>query len=200
MNTTDSTDTSLAMASQQPAPAIALAMIVQNAMLFQIGWFACVLTASNNLAWLGSLAAAGILIIHLSRAFDFRMEIKTIVLITAMGTLWDSILMQTQFYQFSHGILIAGIAPYWLIALWALFATTLSLSLRWLKHRKFLASALGFIAGPVSYYAGHRLGAIEFSNTTMALMLTAIGWAVILPLVLMISERFDGFRIKEVRL
>jgi len=200
MNTTDSTDTSLAMASQQPAPAIALAMIVQNAMLFQIGWFACVLTASNNLAWLGSLAAAGILIIHLSRAFDFRMEIKTIVLITAMGTLWDSILMQTQFYQFSHGILIAGIAPYWLIALWALFASTLSLSLRWLKHRKFLASALGFIAGPVSYYAGHRLGAIEFSNTTMALMLTAIGWAVILPLVLMISERFDGFRIKEVRL
>lgn len=200
MNTTDSTDTSLAMASQQPAPAIALAMIVQNAMLFQIGWFACVLTASNNLAWLGSLAAAGILIIHLSRAFDFRMEIKTIVLITAMGTLWDSILMQTQFYQFSHGILIAGIAPYWLIALWALFASTLSLSLRWLKHRKLLASALGFIAGPVSYYAGHRLGAIEFSNTTMALMLTAIGWAVILPLVLMISERFDGFRIKEVRL
>lgn len=188
------------MASQQPAPAIALAMIVQNAVLFQIGWFACVLTASNNLAWLGSLAAAGILIIHLSRAFDFRMEIKTIVLITAMGTLWDSILMQTQFYQFSHGILIAGIAPYWLIALWALFASTLSLSLRWLKHRKFLASALGFIAGPVSYYAGHRLGAIEFSNTTMALMLTAIGWAVILPLVLMISERFDGFRIKEVRL
>ena len=200
MNTIDSTDTSLAMASQQPAPAIALAMIVQNAMLFQIGWFACVLTASNNLAWLGSLAAAGILIIHLSRAFDFRMEIKTIVLITAMGTLWDSILIQTQFYQFSHGILIAGIAPYWLIALWALFATTLNLSLRWLKHRKILASALGFIVGPVSYYAGHRLGAIEFSNTTMTLMLTAIGWAVILPLVLMISERFDGYRIKEVRI
>jgi len=200
MNTIDSTDTSLAMASQQPAPAIAMALIVQNAVLFQIGWFACVLTASNNLAWLGSLAAAGILIIHLSRAFDFRMEIKTIVLITAMGTLWDSILIQTQFYQFSHGILIAGIAPYWLIALWALFATTLNLSLRWLKHRKILASALGFIVGPVSYYAGHRLGAIEFSNTTMTLMLTAIGWAVILPLVLMISERFDGYRIKEVRL
>ena len=200
MNTIDSTDTSLAMASQQPAPAIAMALIVQNAVLFQIGWFACVLTASNNLAWLGSLAAAGILIIHLSRAFDFRMEIKTILLITAMGTLWDSILIQTQFYQFSHGILIAGIAPYWLIALWALFATTLNLSLRWLKHRKILASALGFIVGPLSYYAGHRLGAIEFSNTTMTLMLTAIGWAVILPLVLMISERFDGFRIKEVRL
>ena len=200
MNTIDSTDTSLAMASQQPAPAIAMVLIVQNAVLFQIGWFACVLTASNNLAWLGSLAAAGILIIHLSRAFDFRTEIKTIVLITAIGTLWDSILMQSQFYQFSHGILIAGIAPYWLIALWALFATTLNLSLRWLKHRKILASALGFIVGPLSYYAGHRLGAIEFSNTTMALMLTAIGWAVILPLVLMISERFDGFRIKEVRL
>jgi len=138
--------------------------------------------------------------IHLWRAFDFRTEIKTIALITAVGTLWDSTLMQTQFYQFSHGILIAGIVPYWLIALWALFATTLNLSLRWLKHRKVLASALGFIAGPVSYYAGHRLGAIEFSNTTMALMLTAIGWALLLPLILMISERFDGFRVKEVRL
>ena len=198
MNTIDSTDTSLAMASQQPAPALTL--LVQNAVLFQIGWFACVLTASNNLAWLGSLAAAAMLTIHLWRSFDFRTEIKTIVLITAIGTLWDSILMQTQFYQFSHGILIAGIIPYWLVALWALFATTLNLSLRWLKHRKFLAAALGFIAGPASYYAGHRLGAIEFSNTTMTLILTAIGWAVLLPTILMISERFDGYRVNEVRI
>jgi len=200
MNTIDSTDTSLAMASQQPAPAITLALLVQNAVLFQIGWFACVLTASNNLAWLGSLAAAAMLIIHLWRSFDFRTEVITIMLVTAIGTLWDSTLMQTQFYQFSHGILIAGIAPYWLVALWALFATTLNLSLRWLKHRKVLAAALGFIAGPASYYAGHKLGAIEFSNTTMTLILTAIGWAVLLPMILTISERFDGFSSKEVRI
>ena len=43
------------------------------------------------------------------------------------------------------------------------------------------------------------LGAIEFSNTTMALMLTAIGWAVILPLIMTISEHFDGYRLKEVK-
>jgi len=196
MNTLDSTESPVAIASQQAAPTLTL--VVQNALLFQIGWFACVLTASNNLAWSGSLTAAALLLIHLWRAFNFKTEIMTIVLVTAIGTLWDSTLMQTQFYQFSHGILIAGIAPYWLIALWAVFATTLNLSLRWLKHRKILAAALGFIAGPASYYAGHRLGAIEFSNTAMALTLTAIGWAVILPLILMISERFDGYRADEV--
>ena len=192
-------DTSLAMASQQAARPIALALIVQNAILFQIGWFACVLSAANNIAWLGSLAAAVILTVHLWRAVDCMTEMKMILLITAIGTLWDSILMQTRLYQFTDGVLIAGIAPYWLIALWAVFATMLNLSLRWLKHRMVLAAALGFIAGPASYYAGHALGAIEFSNTTMALMLTAIGWSVLLPLIMTISERFDGYRLKEVK-
>jgi hypothetical protein len=199
MNTMDPSDTSLSMASQQAAQPIALAMIVQNAILFQIGWFACVLSAANNLAWLGSLAAAGILTIHLRRAVDCITEMKMIALVTVIGILWDSALMRTEFYQFTDGVLIAGIVPYWLIALWAVFATTLNLSLRWLKHRKILAAALGFIAGPASYYAGHMLGAIEFSNTTMALMLTAIGWAVILPLIMTISEHFDGYRLKEVK-
>jgi hypothetical protein len=199
MNTMDPSDTSSSMASQQAAQPIALAMIVQNAILFQIGWFACVLSAANNLAWLGSLAAAGILTIHLRRAVDCITEMKMIALVTVIGILWDSALMRTEFYQFTDGVLIAGIVPYWLIALWAVFATTLNLSLRWLKHRKILAAALGFIAGPASYYAGHMLGAIEFSNTTMALMLTAIGWAVILPLIMTISEHFDGYRLKEVK-
>ena len=199
MNTMDPSDTSPSMASQQAAQPIALALIVQNAILFQIGWFACVLSAANNLAWLGSLAAAGILTIHLRRACDFITEMKMIALVTVIGILWDSALMRTEFYQFTDGVLIAGIVPYWLIALWAVFATTLNLSLRWLKHRKILAAALGFIAGPASYYAGHMLGAIEFSNTTMALMLTAIGWAVILPLIMTISEHFDGYRLKEVK-
>jgi hypothetical protein len=199
MNTMDPSDTSPSMASQQAAQPIALAMIVQNAILFQIGWFACVLSAANNLAWLGSLAAAGILTIHLRRAVDCITEMKMIALVTVIGILWDSALMRTEFYQFTDGVLIAGIVPYWLIALWAVFATTLNLSLRWLKHRKILAAALGFIAGPASYYAGHMLGAIEFSNTTMALMLTAIGWAVILPLIMTISEHFDGYRLKEVK-
>jgi hypothetical protein len=199
MNTMAPSDTSPSMASQQAAQPIALAMIVQNAILFQIGWFACVLSAANNLAWLGSLAAAGILTIHLRRAVDCITEMKMIALVTVIGILWDSALMRTEFYQFTDGVLIAGIVPYWLIALWAVFATTLNLSLRWLKHRKILAAALGFIAGPASYYAGHMLGAIEFSNTTMALMLTAIGWAVILPLIMTISEHFDGYRLKEVK-
>ena len=199
MNTLDPADTTPTMASQQFARPITLTLILQNAILFQIGWFACVLGAANNLAWLGSLAAAWILTIHLWRAFDFMTELKLIALVTAVGTLWDSALMRNQFYQFTDGVLIAGVAPYWLIVLWAVFASTLNLSLRWLKHRKVLAAVLGFIAGPASYYAGHVLGAIEFSNTSLALMLTAIGWAVLLPLILTISERIDGYRLKEVK-
>ena len=187
------------MASQQTARPIGLTLILQNAILFQIGWFALVLSAANNLAWLGSLAAAGILTIHLWRAFDFMTEMKMIALVTAIGTMWDSALMRNQFYQFTDGVLIAGIAPYWLIVLWAVFASTLNLSLRWLKPGRILAAALGFIAGPASYYAGHVLGAVEFSNTGMVLILTAIGWAVILPLILTISEHFDGYRLKEVK-
>ena len=55
---------------------------------------------------------------------------------------------------------MAGLAPYWIVALWMLFATTLNVTFRWLQPRPALAAALGAVFGPVSYIAGAAVGVI----------------------------------------
>jgi hypothetical protein len=77
--------------------------------------------------------------------------------------------------------------------MWAIFATTLNISLRWLKGRWLVAILSGAIAGPLAYYAGARLGGVVFTDQTIALIALSMGWAVLMPLLMALSQRLDGF-------
>jgi hypothetical protein len=79
------------------------------------------------------------------------------------------------------------------------FATTLNVSLIWLRQRWFLAAMLGAIAGPVSFFLGHRLGGVEFSQPWTSLLILALGWAVLMPLLMALAERFDSMRFASPR-
>ena len=80
-----------------------------------------------------------------------------------------------------------------MVALWMLFATTLNLSLAWLKRHLFVAVLFGAIGGPLAYLGGEKLGALNFESPTAGLIALAIGWALLTPLLAMIAQRFDGF-------
>jgi hypothetical protein len=77
--------------------------------------------------------------------------------------------------------------------MWALFATTLNVSMTWMKGRYLLAALVGLIGGPLAYYAGHKLGAVNFSNTMMTLTVVGAGWFFIMPLLVYFSEKFNGY-------
>jgi len=49
------------------------------------------------------------------------------------------------------------------------------------------------LGGPVSYLAGQKLGGIILVDQTSALLALGIGWAAMMPLLLRLSETFDGF-------
>jgi len=74
--------------------------------------------------------------------------------------------------------------------MWALFATTINHSMAWLKNRYFLALLLGAVFGPLAFIAGESLGAVVFLDRTMALTLLAAGWAVLMPLLLLLAQQF----------
>jgi hypothetical protein len=44
--------------------------------------------------------------------------------------------------------------------MWIAFATTLNVSMRWLRGRPELALLFGAVGGPLAFYAGERLGAV----------------------------------------
>jgi hypothetical protein len=81
---------------------------------------------------------------------------------------------------------------YWLVILWALFATTLNSSLRALQSRPWIAAALGAAGGPLAYYAGARLGALQFLEPAAMLAALALGWALATPLLLSLARRLHA--------
>jgi hypothetical protein len=83
--------------------------------------------------------------------------------------------------------------PTWIFALWGLFASTLNLSLSWLKHYKLLAVIFGLIGGPLADIAGERLNAVQLISP-YALISLAIGWALLTPLSLCLLKMGNGFR------
>ncbi len=178
--------------SRPTATVTAPASVLVNFVLFQIGWFACVIGAGRGAPVAGTVLALLIVAAHVMRAARPVEEMKLIGVALALGLVWDSALASTGWIRFASGMIFDGVAPPWILALWALFATTLNASLGWLKGRTVVAALLGAVAGPLSYWAGARLGAIEFDAWTPALCALAVGWGAMTPLLVAAATRFDG--------
>ncbi len=168
------------------------AALVRNFLLFQAGWFACVLLAARDRAGLAVLAVAAVVAVHL--ALSARPQRTALVLLaaTVIGLVWDSVVMDTGAQGYTSGQFLPGVAPIWIIAMWTLFATLLGHSLRWLRGRPLLAAAFGLVGGPLAYAGGAQLGAVTLPEPLLAAVLESAGWAVLTPLLVRIEERLDG--------
>jgi len=167
---------------------------VLNVFLFQVGWFACVLSAAAGRPAIGAVVAVCIMTLHILRASVPRQELNLVLSALAIGAVWDSLLVQPDLLRYEAGVIVSWAAPFWIILMWGLFATLLNVSLRWLKGRRLIAALAGLAGGPLAYYSGYRLGALEFGNEPLALAILAGGWAVLTPLLLTLAQRFDGYR------
>lgn len=158
----------------------------------QVAWSACVLGGANDRALAGTLVAAAVIVLHLTLARRPAPEALLIVAASLIGLVWDSTLIAIGLFTYPSGVLVPGLAPYWMIALWAVFATSLNLSMGFLKGRLWLAALVGAVGGPLSYAAGGRLGGLEMSEPMLALGAQALGWAVLLPVLTHLAARWDG--------
>ena len=169
-----------------------------NFVLFQIGWFACVLGAAHGMPGAGVAAALVVVAWHLARAPRPRPELTLLVIAAVIGFAWDTALVALGWIEYPNGTLIPGTAPIWIVAMWVVFATTLNVSLGWLKRSLPLALLFGAVGGPLAYVAGGKLGGLSFLQQTPALVALSIGWAFLTPLLLRIADRCDGYRIESV--
>ncbi|MFL9672281.1 DUF2878 domain-containing protein [Pseudomonas marginalis] len=144
-----------------------------NAVLFQCGWFACVLGGDSP--WL--LVGLAVLAIHLLWISSWATDGALIIRVTLLGTVLDTLLRSLGVFHFSEpGPLI----PFWLILLWAVLATTLRHCLAWSARPWWRAAALGAIGGPLSYYAGSQLAGVHFGYPLLPTMAgLALLWAVV---------------------
>lgn len=168
-------------------------LYILNFITFQVGWFSSVIGGAQQMPWLGPAVVLLVLTMHFRLARRPREELILILSCALIGAFFDSALVALGWVRYSSGMFNEMAAPYWIISMWMLFATTLNVSMRWLRNRERLAAACGLVGGPLTYIAGQKLGGIVLVDQLAALLTLGIGWAIMMPILLRLSTAFDGF-------
>jgi hypothetical protein len=159
-------------------------LALRNFVLSQVGWFACALGPRYGVAWLGPLVTIGVVAIHLYSAKQPSQELKLMLATVAIGTAFDATTATLGLIGYPVDGILPGLQPWFMVALWALFATMLNVA---------LAAVLGALLGPIAYWSGVRLGALEMLRPVPATVVLAIGWAVIMRGLIALAYRYDGY-------
>ncbi|HEY8117737.1 MAG TPA: DUF2878 domain-containing protein [Methylophilaceae bacterium] len=164
-----------------------------NFLGFQLGWFSCVLGAAHGMPWLGPLITLPIVALHVASARIIRAELLLLTIVTLIGSVFDQLLLLQGWIQYPASGWPATLLPIWMVALWMLFCTTLNVSLRWMRLHTLTAMIFGFMGGPLAYLGGQRLGAMILVEPKPLILTLALGWGLLMPALLWISKRFDGY-------
>ncbi|PLW83674.1 DUF2878 domain-containing protein [Kineobactrum sediminis] len=153
-----------------------------NAIWFQSLWFCAVLGRDELLP--ATLAIIALHLLLVPRRFD---ELRQLAVLGGLGISVDAGLSLSGVFVFPGGVLV----PLWLCCLWLAFATTLGRSLAAFGPRPWLAAIAGGVVVPLNYFAGSRLGAVEFGLPLwQSLLVMALIWSALLPGLYYLQQRF----------
>jgi len=155
---------------------------------FQVSWWICVLGVKYGWPYLGPTMMAIYLLIHLYYFRVNQSEIIFIILVGFIGTIVDTIFLQSSLIIY-YGLTVSYIAPIWIIAMWLGFAATMNHSFSWVNGKWLIAFIIGAIFGPLSYIAGIKFDALFFQETIFSILILAIVWGLIVPLLFLLNNK-----------
>ncbi len=154
-----------------------------NAMLFNAVWIACVAGSAKQLIWPSVLSVAVLALYQLHPKNRHPNDIKLVVLSIVLGIIVDTLWVQFGYMDFTEKRPFSSLAPAWIIILWVGFALTVNHSLKWLKANLFLPAITGAIAAPLTYFAGIKIGAVEYTASVTEVSIgLAVAWAISLTI------------------
>ena len=133
-----------------------------NFFLFQSVWLITVLGAARGMTWPGIAMIGLFALIHGLIIPAPKRDFILLALATMIGFICDSALVRWEWLQVTTTFPIPGLAPLWMLILWANLALAINHCLGWLHHRYWLAAVCGAIGGPLAYLGGVALGAGTF--------------------------------------
>ncbi len=161
---------------------------VLNIVLFQAAWFASVLGAARGHYWAGPAAACLAATVRLLQAEDRRKEGLLLLSCGVIGFAADTALIALGLFLPVRGSFPAPWSPFWMVAMWVNFGTTLNVSTAFLKGRPALSAVFGALGGPMAYFAGVRLGAASIPGPAWAgLAAVAVVWGIAMPALSMLA-------------
>ena len=147
---------------------------------YQLTWFMCVFGELLYNSFLpGLICGLLFLTICFINSDNKKKTIQTVLLISILGYLFDTILVFFEIYNFKTSLYI-GVLPIWMIVLWPSFAILFDEILIFLSKYKIIAVILSSILGPLTYFAGSPLGLININNLVVFFILMIVFWAILM--------------------
>ncbi len=166
--------------------------VIINVVALQAGWFVCVMGGSGDFPGIGPGFVLAHVCLHLLLTREKARDAVVIVVVTIIGIVADGVLLRTGAIAFDSGVLGRWIAQLWMIALWTNFATSLNLTLAFLRGRFALATLFGAIGGATAYWGGVRFGALSMPlGEWQGAAAVALEWAIVTPFLIWISARLS---------
>ena len=166
---------------------------ILNAIWFQLGWWALVLSASYKMELLGFAISLCLIAIHFGFiANNLKKDIFTLICCGGLGVSGDFILIQFEIIQTQNSL---SLFPIWLIGLWFLFPITLNYSLAW-SLKGHLIKPLVAIGAAGSYFAGKSFEILYLKEPIFEsfLVITAVWWIYFLlfeKTIIRLNQRFS---------
>ena len=147
---------------------------------YQLTWLMCVFGELLYNSFLpGLICGLLFLTICFINSDNKKKTIQTVLLISILGYLFDTILVFFEIYNFKTSLYI-GVLPIWMIVLWPSFAILFDEILIFLSKYKIIAVILSSILGPLTYFAGSTLGLININNLLVFFILMILFWAILM--------------------
>lgn len=183
---------SLAGSIHQIASCFVIKAIV-SVVAFQAAWAACAYGTVHSVPQFGVLVSMASLALGVLLAERRLGRIVLSVLLGLYGLAAETIILRSGVLSYTSPGPYPTVAPVWIIGLWMAFAILIKPAFGWLQGRLLLAALLGAVAGPMSYYAAMRLGALQFAEPEWAgLTAVSVMWAVGMPFALTVSNWFEA--------
>ncbi len=160
-----------------------------NAILYQTGWFACVLGAAFSRPGIGTSIALVLIGVHLYLTTERAKQLKLMGIAACVGLIVDSTLLALGVYRFPGEAPLDVLPPLWLTVLWIQFATTFRYCFGWLSSRYLLSAVFGLAGAPLAFLGGEQLGAVEIlpPQPTNLVLLGGL-WCLAIPLLIAASD------------
>lgn len=163
--------------------------IVVNLFAYDVCWVALMLGAGRGWWW-GAVALAAVSVGGQLWASPVRRRETLVVLGGALvGVASDAVGVWAGVFAYAGGSAV----EFWIVfyALWANFGTVLRPTLSWMWERLWLAALLGAVGGPLAYWGGSKLGAIELGeNVAFSLAWVGVQYAALTPAWMLAARRF----------
>ncbi len=164
-----------------------------NVVLYYAGWLACVYGAAHDAWSTGAIIGLSLVIVHLGLSREPGIEVRLMLPVVIIGVSVDSLQTALGLLVFDTGQPLPWLAPLWIGVMWMLFSATLRYAFYPFTGRLRLSALLGAFGGPAAFWAGHRLGAVEFHAVPgLSLAVLALIWSALFPTLMFLARKLGN--------